>query len=360
MVASNRYLRCVLAGAMGIGAAWGQSAAAQSSMTLYGTVDAALLYMSKTGSTTGNAGHSLSFSTSGEGPSTFGLRGVEDLGGGYQAVVALESGIDIANGGYDATNGNFWGRLAYVGMKTPYGSVKAGLQYSPFLSTIYETDARGFSDFGSGLMTYLGNVVVTGLSNPNAVSYTSPDIHGLQGSAMVALGGTAGDFKAGFEYSANLKYKLGGLDVQAAYYNGQAGGSGASIPVPSVIAFVGRTIGASYKYGELTAKASVVQYKLSGGMDNHVYSGGVSYDVTPSVRADWGIWYSRDSNNSSNHSLITAAGLDYFLSKRTNLYVQVAYLNNHGESDMPLTVPNGVQAVSGGMFGTNIGIRHRF
>lgn len=362
MVAGSRYLCCVLAGVMGVGAAtWGQNAAAQSSVTLYGSVDAGVLYMSNVGSSTGkNVGHVFAFAPEGDSPSRFGLRGIEDLGGGYQAIFVLESGINIANGGYDGSNGNFWGRLAYVGMRTPYGTVKAGMQYSPFLATVYDTDPRGFSDFGSGLMPYLGNVVLTGLSNPNSVSFTSPDIHGLQGSAMVALGGEAGNFKAGFEYSANLTYKIGGLDLQAAYYNGQGGGSGASIPVPSVIPFIGRTIGASYKYGDLTAKTSVAQYQVSGSMNNRVYSGGLSYALSPSVIVDWGLWYSRDANDSNNHTLLTSAGFDYFLSKQTNLYVQLAYMNNHGASNMPLTVPNDAAGVVGSVVGANIGITHRF
>jgi predicted porin len=51
--------------------------------------------------------------------------------------------------------------------------------------------------FGSGLVTYLNNVFGTGLFNPNAISYTSPEIAGLQASALLALGGAAGDFQAG-------------------------------------------------------------------------------------------------------------------------------------------------------------------
>ena len=92
----SRFSRCVklpiacIGGASVIG-----SACAQSSVTLYGRVDAGLLYMSRTlNAKTGlNDGHQLAAVDGGNSPTVFGLTGVEDLGGGAKVRFTLESGV---------------------------------------------------------------------------------------------------------------------------------------------------------------------------------------------------------------------------------------------------------------------------
>jgi predicted porin len=181
---------------------------AQSSVTLYGITDAQILYTSRTLNlvTGASEGHQFSLQTAGESATRFGLRGKEDLGGGLTAVFDLESGIDITNGGLGNSNGEFFGRQAWVGVAGVFGTITAGLQYSPFLLSVYATDPRDFKYFGSGIVNYVENVIVTGLFNPNSVMYASPEIAGIQGRAMYAFGGSAGDFRAGQQYSAALTY----------------------------------------------------------------------------------------------------------------------------------------------------------
>jgi predicted porin len=320
-----------------------QGAYAQSSVTLYGIVDASLLYTSKTLD-----------------PARFGMRGAEDLGGGMRAIFQLESGISVATGALGNSNDNLFGRLAYVGVESRFGTVKAGLQFSPFFLAVYDFDPRDMAYFGSGLVTYLNNVYVTGLFNPNGISYTSPEIAGLQASAMLALGGAAGDFQAGRQYSASLRYHLGALTVDAALYSGNAGGSAASIPVPSVVEFNGRAIGASYVINDLTVKASYVQYKVAGSFNNRVYSGGASYRITPAVSVDAGVWVTRDANESSNNSVLASTGMTYSLSKATLMYGQVGFVTNHGGMHTGLSVNNALNLATGTTAGANVGIRHTF
>ncbi|AFQ49928.1 porin [Burkholderia cepacia] len=338
------------------------SAHAQSSVTLYGVVDAGILYTSKTvnPATGQNAGHQFSMVTGGMTPSLFGLKGVEDLGGGLKAMFALESGIDISNGGFTDSNGNMFGRQAWVGLASPYGTVKAGVQFSPFVLSLISTDARDVSYFGSGVPVYVGSVFVTGIFNANAVSYTSPTIGGFQGAAMLALGGVAGDFQAGRQYSASLNYTYGPLLISAAMYNGNAGGTAASTPIPSTVPFTGRTIGASYRYRDLTVKASFVSFKVSGSFDNRVYSGGLSYQITPAVNADAGVWYTSDGNDTGNHSIMAATGVTYSLSKATLLYGQFGFVNNHGKMNTGLSTNDALFGASGSTFGSAVGIRHLF
>ncbi|WP_408400662.1 porin [Paraburkholderia sediminicola] len=349
-----------LMGACALGSA--QIAHAQSSVTLYGIVDASLLYTSQTpnAKTGQNAGHQFSFTDGGVTGSRFGMRGVEDLGGGMRAIFELESGVSIANGSLSNSNRNEFGRQAWVGVDSRFGTVKAGLQFSPFFLAVYDFDPREMSYFGSGLVAYLNNVYATGLFNPNAISYTSPEIAGLQASALMALGGTAGDFQAGRQYSASLRYHLGSLTVDAALYSGNAGGSAASIVIPSVVAFDGRALGASYAFNNLIVKASYVQYKVAGSFNDQVYSGGASYHITPALNVDAGVWYTHDGNNSTNHSVMASTGLEYSLSRATMIYGQVGFVNNHGAMHTGLSVNNALNEVTGTTSGVNVGIRHMF
>ncbi|OAJ57325.1 porin [Paraburkholderia ginsengiterrae] len=340
----------------------GLTAHAQSNVTLYGIVDAGILYTSKSvnPATGQNAGHQLSLVTGGLTPSLFGLKGTEDLGGGMKAIFTLESGIDTTNGGLTDSNGNLFGRQAWVGIAGNFGTVKAGVQLSPFVLSLIATDPRSASYFGSGVPIYTGSVFVTGAFNSNSISYVSPTIAGLQGSALLALGGVAGNFQAGRQYSASLNYTYGPLLISAAMYSGNAGGTASTTPIPSTVAFSGRTIGGSYQFDRIIVKAVFVNYKIAGSFDNRVYGGGLSYQVTPDTNIDTGVWYTSDGNDTNNHSILAATGVIYSLSKATLLYGQFGYVDNHGKMNTGVSTNGALFGASGSTFGTAVGIRHLF
>ena len=360
MSKQNSFARNVIPGAAVLLFAGGV-AHAQSNVTLFGEVDGGLLYTSKTlDFRTGKiGGDQFAMIDSGSAPSLFGLQGSEDLGGGLKATFRLESGISIANGSLANSNGNQFGRQAWVALGGKFGEVKAGLQFSPFFVALWDSDPRDFSPFGSGLVNYVNNVYVTGMFNSNAVSYKSPTIAGLQVRLMMALGGKAGDFQAGRQYSASLKYDNGPLMVNAAIYDGNSGGT-VQTTIPSTVAFEGRTVGAAYKFGPLTVKASFVNYKVAGSFNNNVYGAGFGYFVLPQLNIDGGVWTTSDRNRSANHSLMAALGTHYFLSKATTLYAQVAVVNNHGKMDTGLSVNDATFAAPGTTTGVQLGIRHLF
>ncbi|WP_042336998.1 porin [Paraburkholderia ferrariae] len=337
---------------------------AQSSVTLYGLVDGGLLFLSKTQNASGgNGGRFIGFTDSGQVPSQFGLTGTEELGGGLAAEFRLESGIDIGNGGYNDSNGNFFGREAYLGLKGAFGEVKAGLQFSPFFNTLFALDPRGLSQFGSSLGIYVNNVAATGIFNANALSYESPLIEGFQGSVMFAPGGVAGNFPSGRQYSASLSWQWNGFTVSGALYDGNPGGSVVTT-TPTNLGFDGRMIGVSWKYDKLTAKASFTNYKIAGsGMNNNVYGGGLDYFVMPDVDLNGGVWYVNNRNDSTDHSVLGALGASYFLSHRTTLYAQVGVVDNHGAENLGLSVgdvPTSLLAPPGKTVGAEIGMRHAF
>jgi predicted porin len=342
------------------------TAHAQGSVTLYGVLDASLLYLSKTENpaTGANGGKFIGFGDSGYSPSLFGLKGTEDLGGGLKANFTLESGINMGTGGFNDSNGNLFGRQAWVGMSGGFGDVKLGLQFSPFFFALYDLDPR-LSLTGSSLLPWLYNVAGTGIFTRNAVSYTSPQFYGFQGSVLYAFGNVAGNFQAGKQVSASLKYQWQDLMVDAAYFDSNASPTPDTVP-PTAVPFEGRLIGASYKLGSVTAKASFTSFRVNGGPNNNLYGGGLDFQVTPSGELNGGAWYMTDRNDTSSHALLGALGASYFLSKRTTLYAQVGVVHNDGNARLGLVTGEGLSsantifAPAGTTTAVNLGIRQLF
>lgn len=337
---------------------------AESSITLYGIADAGLIFLTRTQNAAGgNGGKLIGFTDSGLTPTLFGMQGVEDLGGHLSAEFKLESGVNIGTGGYNNSNGNLFGRQAYVGLKGGFGETKAGLQFSPFFLTLLALDPRGFSQFGSGVPIYLNNAVATGVLNPNALSYTTPQIAGLQTSVMLGLGGVAGNFSAGRQWSANISYQWQDLEINAAFYDGNPGSSVQTIP-PTTVEFEGRMIGASYTYEHVIAKVSFTNYKVANtGQNNNVCAAGLSYALAPYLSLDGGVWFVSNRGDTSSHSLMSALGASYFLSKATTLYAQVGMVHNQGSANLGLNVgaaPTSLYAPAGTTVGANVGMRHFF
>jgi predicted porin len=341
---------------------WIVSARAQSAVTLYGIVDSGLQYASKVATASGgDAVNSFSFNSAGLGLSAFGLRGREDLGGGFSTNFDLESGISTANGGFGSSNGNFWGRRAWVGINGGFGEIRFGLQASPFFLTMFDSDPRSFSSFASGLVIYGDNVEFTGGMNSNAITYLSPNVAGFNASVMFAPGGVAGNFQAGQQWSASANYDTGTLMVNAAMYHGNAGG--ASTPVPTTVQFDGRTLGVAYRFNGFRLKASIVNYNVAGSLNEYVYGAGADYVVTPSISVNAGAWFSIDRNHEPNHSLLAGVGATYLLSVRTSLYAQAGMVSNHGNMNIGLSVTDFAimhEVRNATAFGANFGIRHTF
>src|ERR1700733_4946714 len=135
----------IIAGVMG---AFAINAHAQSSVTLYGTLDAGLVYTNNQG------GHNNWQQGSGTVSDTyFGLRGAEDLGGGLHAIFTLESGFNLNNGAF-TENGSMFNRQAYVGLKSDqYGEITLGRQYDSMVDYLAPISAAGYG-FGNNLAAH--------------------------------------------------------------------------------------------------------------------------------------------------------------------------------------------------------------
>lgn len=109
---------------------------AQSSVTLYGIVDEGVNYTSNVQTSPGNGHNLYSLSSGILSGSRWGLRGVEDIGGGLKAIFVLENGFDVNNGRMGQGSLEF-GRQAYVGLSTKFGSVTLGRQYDPVVDYVH-------------------------------------------------------------------------------------------------------------------------------------------------------------------------------------------------------------------------------
>ncbi len=82
---------------------------AQSSVTLYGILDAGITYVNNAG-----GAHQFKFDDGISYGNRIGFKGVEDLGGGLQAVFVLESGFHLAMANWDSAVLNSDARLTWV------------------------------------------------------------------------------------------------------------------------------------------------------------------------------------------------------------------------------------------------------
>ncbi|MDR8963595.1 Outer membrane porin protein [Burkholderia multivorans] len=123
---------------------------AQSSVTLYGVIDAGISYVNHSKNATGGSSKLFKYDDGVAQGSRWGLRGTEDLGGGLKAIFVLENGFNSGNGTL-GQGGAIFGRQAYVGLsQSQYGTLTFGRQYS------FSTDVLG-SNYSTGGNTVAGN-----------------------------------------------------------------------------------------------------------------------------------------------------------------------------------------------------------
>ena len=162
---------------------------AQSSVTLYGIVDAGITYVSNTGGS-----HVVKFDDGIAYGNRFGFKGNEDLGGGLSAVFVLESGFHLGSGQL-AFGGAEFGRQAYVGLQNQWGTLSFGnqLDLTNEMLGIYNISA-----WGSGYAIHQGDFDrMNGDRLPNSVKFLSNDFAGFTFGGMYSFGGVAGDFQIG-------------------------------------------------------------------------------------------------------------------------------------------------------------------
>jgi predicted porin len=366
------------------GACLAQSAV-PNSVTLYGIVDVGVQRVS------GYAGGTNNSVVSGimDG-SRIGLRGNEDLGGGWRVLFTLENRTEANNGtlgnrppsgsqvpdrlnqaallGLPAAlqpavsgvaanlgatlgvnlEGAFWHRQAYVGLVTPYGAIVAGRQYTPAYELQAMFDVMGTqSSLAFGQVASIPTSIDIRLSN--ALQYRIV-LGGLTASAMYALGAVPGNNSANRFAGVMASYKTGGLAVGAAYNrrNNDIGlkslqstvlGASYDIGPGKITGMVAKvkddnpsglsTIAASLTPLVGAAGATLVQGAFTEGLKQDMQLMHIGYKFTTGPNTFY-VAYNAANDKRPQNADVASYGVayTYALSKRTDLNAIATHFNN--------------------------------
>jgi predicted porin len=358
----------MLAGAMAISVGAMTNVQAQTSVTIYGVLDDAFAYSSNQGGF-----HNIYQRQGNLVGSKLGFKGVEDLGGGLQALYTLEAGFNVDDGSA-ASAGVLFNRQSFVGLSNQAGTVTMGRQYTPYY--LYVGPLGPTSSLTGATGAHPGDIdgLDTTIRINNSVTYSSPVFGGAQASLQYGMGEIAGASNTGATYSAALKYDAGPMRLALGYLNikngpvlsstfsAQASGSFGASPINKGYLSAGSVqylaAGARYKIGdvELGLNGSNVQYKPTAGslFTNTATFNTLgllaTYQWTPSIFVSGGYSYTKEkaANGVSDPARYQQIALEqvYIFSPRTSLYLLEAYQYARGTTLGAGGIGNPVSAVA--------------
>lgn len=347
------------------------AASAQGTANLYGIVDGGVTFV------TNEAGKHAWAQASGVGQSNrWGLRGIEPLGGGWRAIFRLENGFTLNDGRF-SQGGLEFGRQAFVGLSSDrYGTLTLGRQYD-FMST-------NLTQFSAGSLTpsvyafHLGDLDRLGAERiDNAVRYSTPEIGGFQFGGLYAFGGQPGNFVANSALAFGVTYASGPFRAGAAYAGihrfTAAFGIGATVLGTALVGtgplgllspfrvfdkLTVAGVGAGYQWGSAFVHGlfTTVGFEQNGASAwLRTAEGGVKYSVTYSFSLAASYAYSKLGQAHWNQFV---GGIDYTLSKRTDIYCNAVMLRaSNGIRAQLFSLP---ASSSASQTVVSLGMRHLF
>lgn len=359
----------------------------QRAITFYGVVDAGVTLVNN------EAGQrNIKLDTGIMDPNYWGIKGKEDLGGGRKAIFQLENSFHLHDGKL-ASVGTLFDRIAIVGLVSEYGQISVGTQRD--LINDYVTPFN-VSAAASGYAAHQGNFDrIAGNSVQRSIKMTSPDFNGFTFGALYSFAdknqpSNEGEIVGGSGSILNIggHYNSGPFAIGASYMRLNTPRNDEAIsPYPSL----GRSyflkqstfeidpetgertpigqmaidsqqifaVGSSYEMGDFTALTNFVSVKFKGYGNTAtlrlIEVGGV-YKITNALDGTLGFQRMHFEGIKANQ---ISAGLNYHLSKRSDLYVSADYRKSSrgdngvvGESFAPSS--NSAQALM------RIGMRHTF
>jgi predicted porin len=370
---------------------------AQSSVTLYGLIDAGVTYTNHAGGS-GKPAKLFSAQDGAANGDRWGMRGTEDLGNGLHAIFTLEGGYTL-NTGAAGQGGALFGRQAFVGLQQDgVGAVTFGRQYD--LSKEILGD-----NFSAGGNTILGNWVfhngdIDNLANGrinNSVKFKSANFNGLTVGGLYGFSNAAGAFNgvAGTSsrtVSVGAMYANGPFSVGGAYTDTTNPGAnsttqtGSAFGLPNVMTAAAKTnygtnsrdlrtfgFGGKASFGPATAFVNatdtrITSYAAVSGLTYEAIDIGAIYNLTPALSVQGVYTYSRTTDGSgvqNAHWNTLGGAVDYALSKRTDVYFEAAgqEAGSHA-AEAQLGDTSSLFATSGTgsktQIAARVGIRHRF
>ena len=371
-------------------------ASAQSSVTLFGVLDAGVSY-NDTKSNLANGGSikrsQWTQSTSGYNSSRLGFRGTEDLGGGLAASFWLEAGLGNDTGAAGGGGTQLFNRRSTVSLSGAFGEVRIGRDYT---STFWnDTVFDPFGTNGVGSNVIFGAHLAPTATTPATPTSPYADSNYVRASNTVAyfLPTNLGGFYGQVQYGLAEQVKTTGTNVSTAgrYVGGRFGY--ANGPLDVALAYGESTtndlitsnnkvktanLGASYDFGVVKAFTELSQFKLASGIATTIIDNSKVNGLLIGATAPIGAGLIRASFSTARVSLPGAdpradkfaLGYVHNLSKRTALYATYAHVNNKnfganvpgisanaGTGSSPLSYGAGTPSSSNGY---DFGIRHAF
>lgn len=348
-------------------AALSGTAFAQSSVTIYGVLDASLENVKGEDSVTRVSSDNFN-------SSRIGFRGIEDLGGGLKGKFTLESPVTVDTGGNGT--GTFWSRSAWVGLEGGFGELRIGRQDSLIGALAGNTNILGAQPYDDLAIanTFSGSGSEYRRVN-NGITYFLPKfVDGLSLAAQYSTAAkgeeVAGD-STGKTWGLSAQYLAGPFGIGAGYVNAKANDAGDKD--------IGWLAFASYDFGAA---------KLTGYYeqdDREAFDGLAAYDKRKVYGVKVGVPFGDAFSLSAGVSKVDGAQFTkdreativaikgvYTLSKRTALYALFTNVANDSDVDTlgGLNVAgvnasgssNGAAAVGQDSTGRAfaIGVRHSF
>lgn len=342
------------------------AAYAQSSVTVYGIMDAGIV------SEHGGKNGQVTKVASGVGSaSRIGFKGTEDLGDGLAAVFTLETGVKGDTGELDNTSNRLFNRQSFVGLSSKtVGTLTLGRQYTPWYNTFVQVG----DPFQAGLEGSAKNLFPANsinVRNDNSIVYKTPDLNGVSAEVFYAMGEKK-NASTGRQLGASIGYQNGPLNVRLAYNNINNDTQTGNVVTENEIGH-NTLLAANYDFKVVKAYAMFGVNKglnssplpnasaytataVAASLDNRVWLVGASVPVSAagSIIASYS---NVDDKTFDRDAHQYAVGYTHSLSKRTNLYLSYAKIKN--KNGASYTVGNNAD-VGTGDSAYGVGIRHAF
>ncbi len=354
------------------------AASAQSSVTLFGVVDATVRYVDASA-----GGNVWALTNSGLTGSRLGFRGTEDLGGGLAASFWLEAGVNNDNGTGVASNTNnqingvtgtgtqglTFNRRSTVSLSGNWGELRLGRDFLPSFWNVGIFDPFGTQGVGANaIFSYAGlalltggtlNVTSAGVRASNSIGYLLPKLGGFYGQAMLAMGEnpekvagvTNPNKNNGNVASVRVGYASGPFDASYSW--------GGTTFAPSE-QYVQQNLGASWNFGVAKIMGLWNQESALARKANSYMLGATMPIGVGELKASY-TWGS-STNDGLDGSMIAIGGV-YNLSKRTALYTTYSYISNNGKTatyNFGLAGTPAIPPVGNNTWGLDLGVRHLF
>ncbi len=298
------------------------AASAQSTVTLYGRLDASVGkneiktnagYTARTGfASTSNPG--MNVNGSNMSGNRWGMMGTEDLGGGMRAKFQLESGFGIDDG-RSAQGARLFGRHSWVGLAGGFGEVRLGRQTTiladgPWAVTGGYANYDAWSAASATAFGNAGSVATDAVRTDNSLKYMTPTMGGFMGTLVWSPGENGPN--ASKYWSAGAGYVSGPINLQFGYESFNTAPGGANTKQWA--------LAGAYDLGVARLSASYERASRAN-VDDKGYALGVGVPLGP-MTLDLE-WASEKTDGGNKATALSVRGV-YNLSKRTNLYLFVS------------------------------------